>query len=59
MTKMINKREVLSILGIAPTSPKRLKVFKDLPKYNNPYSKTRVFKDSDVYALVDGFKEVI
>lgn len=55
---MINKKEVLYLLGISATSPARKKVFKDLPKYENPYSKVKVFKIEDVEKLMNGFKAI-
>lgn len=58
MTKMMNKKEVLKILGMATTNPDRKQVFEDLPKYVNPYSRTRIFKESDVALLMDAFKVV-
>jgi len=58
MTRMINKKEVLYLLGISATSPARKKVFKDLPKYENPYSKVKVFKIEDVEKLMNGFKAI-
>lgn len=56
--QMLNKKEVLDMLGIAPTSAARKKVFEDLPQYQNKYSKTKIFKLSDVGALIDGFEVV-
>ena len=57
-TKMLNKREVLEKLGISVSSPERKKIFEDLPRYKNPYSKTKIFKEYDVDALMDSFEVV-
>lgn len=55
---MLNKKEVLNMLGVAPTSEARKKIFDDLPKYNNPYSKTKIFKLRDVYDIMNRFEVV-
>lgn len=56
--RMLNKKEVLDIVGISATSQERKKVFEDLPQYKNPYSKTKIFKLSDVKDLVDNFEVI-
>jgi len=56
--RMLNKKEVLDRFGIAPESPDRKKIFDDLPKYDNPYSKTRIFKSTDVDDIIDGMKRL-
>lgn len=54
-TKMLKKNEVLELLGIAPTNPKKNEVFERLPTYNNPFSKQAIFKEEDVLDLIHNF----
>lgn len=58
VVRMLNKKEVLAIMGISTTSKSRLKLFRDLPKYKNPYSKTKMFRMDDVEELIQNFERV-
>ncbi len=53
---MLNFREVLSIIGIDRSHANAQKLKSDLPQYKSPYSKTKIFKMSDVVNLVEGFE---
>ncbi|DAB41154.1 MAG TPA: hypothetical protein CFH81_02310 [Sulfurovum sp. UBA12169] len=53
---MINFKEACEILGIDTSNPKANEFKKKLPKYENPFSKVKIYKRSDVVRIIDGFK---
>lgn len=53
--KMLNFTEVLSIIGITASHPNAPKLRDDMPKYENPYSKTKIYKASDLDNLLLSF----
>lgn len=53
---MINFKEACKILGIDTSNPKANEFKKQLPKYENPFSKVKIYKRSDVINIIDEFK---
>ena len=51
-TRMLNKKQVLEMFGVAPTSPIRKEIFQQLPEYNNPFNQHACYREEDVIRLL-------
>ena len=56
--KMINFKEACEIVGIVPSNENAKILKKNLKKYNNKYSKTKIYKLSDILRILDNFESV-
>jgi hypothetical protein len=53
---MLNKKEVLARIGVAPTNAIKEEVFAELRKYQNPFNTQKMYKSSEVDDLIASFK---
>ena len=54
-TKMLNKKQVLEMVGVSPTNPIKNEVFKALPTYKNRFNSQAIFKEEDVLEIIHNF----
>ena len=55
---MLNRKEVLQRIGVAPTNMVKEEVFKILRAYDNPFNTQKKHKASEVDDLIASFKIV-
>jgi len=51
-TRMLNKKQALDILGVAPTNPIKNEIFDMLTKYENRFNQHAIFREEDVISLL-------